>query len=93
VKVLEKTKDLNLTVKEAEKIEKQNWIDSIVQRNQKIKTPNSSYFPNKIPFDWNQDNLGPIVIPKAGVKVDLNLSNLPLFKKIIVDYEKNELKT
>jgi signal peptidase I len=91
--VLEKTKDLNLTVKEAEKIEKQNWIDSIIQRNQKIKTPNSSFFPNKIPFDWNQDNLGPIVIPKAGVKVDLNLSNLPLFKKIIVDYEKNELKT
>ena len=91
--VLEKTKDLNLTVKEAEKIEKQNWIDSIVQRNQKIKTPNSSFFPNKIPFDWNQDNLGPIVIPKAGVTVDLNLSNLSLFKKIIVDYEKNELKT
>ncbi len=91
--VLEKTKDLNLTVKEAEKIEKQNWIDSIVQRNQKIKTPNLSFFPNKIPFDWNQDNFGPIVIPKAGVAVDLNLSNLPLFKKIIVDYEKNELKT
>ena len=65
--ILEKTKDLNLTVKEAEEIEKQNWIDSTVQRNQKIKTPNLSFFPNKIPFDWNQDNFGPIVIPKKGV--------------------------
>ena len=91
--ILEKTKDLNLTVNEAEKIAKQNWIDSIVQRNQKIKTPNSSYFPNKIPFDWNQDNFGPIFIPKAGVTVDLNLKNLALYKKIIVDYEKNKLET
>ena len=91
--ILEKSKDLNLTVKEAEKIEKQNLVDSIVQRNQKIKTPNSSYFPNKIPFDWNQDNFGPIFIPKAGIIVDLDLDNLPLYKKIIVDYEKNKLET
>jgi signal peptidase I len=91
--ILEKTKDLNLTVKEAEKIEKQNLVDSIVQRNQKNKTPNSSFFPNKIPFDWNQDNFGPIVIPKAGATVDLNFKNLPLYKKIIVDYEKNKLET
>ena len=91
--ILEKTKDLNLTVKEAEEIEKQNWIDSIVQWNQKIKTPNLSFFPNKIPFDWNQDNFGPIVIPKKGVTVDLDLNNLPLYKKIIVDYEKNKLET
>ena len=89
--ILEKTKDLNLTINEAEKIEKQNWIDSIVQRNQKNKTPNSFVFPNKIPFDWNQDNLGPIVIPKAGVTVNLDLNNLPLYKKIITDYEKNKL--
>ena len=45
--ILDKTKDLNLTVKEAEKIKEQNWVDSIVQRNQKIKTPNSSFFPIK----------------------------------------------
>ncbi|MEC7173143.1 MAG: signal peptidase I, partial [Bacteroidota bacterium] len=90
--ILEKTKDLNLTVKEAKKIEGQNWVDSIVQRNQKIKTPNSSFFPNKIPFDWNQDNFGPIIIPKAGARVDINIDNLPLYKKIIVDYEKNILK-
>lgn len=90
--ILEKTKDLNLTLQEAKKVGNQMWIDSIVQRNQKIKTPNSSYFPNKIPFDWNQDNFGPIVIPKAGTSVNLNLDNLPLYKKIITDYEKNSLK-
>ncbi len=91
--ILQQSKDLNLTVKEAKKIESQSWIDSLVQRNQKIKTPNSSFFPNKIPFDWNQDNFGPIVIPKEGVKIKLDINNLPLYKKIIVDYEKNSLKS
>ena len=91
--ILEKSKDLNLTIKEAENLKKQKFIDSIIQKNQKIKTPNSSFFPNKIPFDWNNDNFGPIFIPKAGASVDLNLDNLPLYKKIIVDYEKNKLET
>ena len=91
--ILESKKELNLTVKEAENIGRQSWIDSVVQRNQKIKTPNSSFFPNKIPFDWNQDNFGPIVLPKNGMTVDLNADNLPLYKKIIVDYEKNNLKS
>ena len=91
--ILESKKELNLTVKEAENISRQSWIDSVVQRNQKIKTPNSSFFPNKIPFDWNQDNFGPIVLPKNGMTVDLNADNLPLYKKIIIDYEKNNLKS
>jgi len=91
--VLEKAKELNLTVEEAEEIRKQNWVDSLVQRNQKIKTPNTNFFPNKIPFDWNQDNFGPIQIPASGQTIAINLSNLPLYKKIIVDYENNSLKT
>ena len=91
--VLEKSKEINLTVDEALGIEKQAWIDSLVQRNQKIKTPNTSFFPNKIPFDWNQDNFGPIQIPARGQTITINLSNLPLYKKIIVDYESNSLKT
>ena len=91
--VLEKSKELNLTIEEAEEIEKQGWIDSLVQKNQKIKTPNTNFFPNKIPFDWNQDNFGPIEIPASGQTIAINLSNLSLYKKIIVDYENNSLKT
>ena len=91
--VLEKSKELNLTIEEAEEIEKQGWIDSLVQKNQKIKTPNTNFFPNKIPFDWNQDNFGPIEIPASGQTIAINLSNLSLYKKIIVDYENNTLKT
>ena len=65
----------------------------MVQKNQTVKTPNTNFFPNKIPFDWNQDNFGPIEIPASGQTIAINLSNLPLYKKIIVDYENNSLKT
>ena len=33
-----------------------------------------------------------VIIPKKGAKVNLNSENLPLYKKLIRDYEKNELK-
>ena len=33
------------------------------------------------------------MIPKAGVKVDINKDNLPLYKKIIVDYKKQISQT
>ena len=91
--VLGTTKELNLTTDEARYLEQQTWIDSLVQRNQTVKTPNVSFFPNKIPYDWNQDNYGPIVIPKAGTTVALSLKNIALYKKIIIDYESNSLST
>jgi signal peptidase I len=40
---------------------------------------------------WNNDQLGPLYIPKAGDKIDLSINTLPLYKKIITDYEYNEL--
>lgn len=42
--------------------------------------------------NWNLDNLGPIYIPKKGVTVALNSKSLPLYKTIIREYEKNDLK-
>ena len=35
--------------------------------------------------------MGPIYIPKKGDKIDLSLDNLPLYKKIIKDYEFNDI--
>ena len=41
---------------------------------------------------WNGDNFGPIYIPQAGKTVALNIETLPFYKKIIVEYEHNDLK-
>jgi signal peptidase I len=42
--------------------------------------------------DWNKDNMGPIYIPEAGKTVKLDSKSLPFYKKIISEYEGNDLK-
>ena len=66
-------------------------LDSLVRQVNQLKTPNTSFFPNELPYDWNEDNFGPIALPKAGTSVELTEQNLPLYKKIIREYEKNLL--
>ena len=58
--------------------------------------PAGTWDPNIFPFDstyrWNVDNFGPIWVPKKGVKVNLNMSNIMLYKRIIDVFEGNDLK-
>jgi signal peptidase I len=89
--ILEPKKELLLTIAEADRLNKVMGLDSIVRQVNRSKTPNTSFFPNHLPFDWNEDNFGPIVLPKAGTSVGLTIQNLPLYKKIIREYEKNLL--
>ncbi len=89
---LEANKQLTLTLKEAAVLKKISWIDSLKQRINSVKVPNESFFPNKIPYDWNEDNFGPLLIPQKGTTVDLTQKNLPLYKKIIQEYEGNEFE-
>ena len=90
--ILEPQKEILLTIAEVEGLNKVMELDSIVRQVNRSKTPNTSFFPNHLPYDWNEDNFGPIVLPKAGTSVNLTLQNLPLYKKIIREYEKNLLE-
>tara|TARA_R110002012_G_scaffold83323_4_gene209739 strand:+ start:4190 stop:5929 length:1740 start_codon:yes stop_codon:yes gene_type:complete len=67
-------------------------IDSVVQTIE----PKGQYggaFPQKPNlYPWNNDNFGPIYIPKAGATVEINSRTIPLYKKIIRDYEHNDVK-
>ena len=91
--ILELKKEMTLTLDEATAMRKVPEIDSVVRTFSKKNVPNEAFFPNKIPFDWNEDNFGPLVIPKKGMTVNLNKENLPLYKKIIAEYEANDLET
>lgn len=62
-----------------------------------FNTPAGVADPELFPYDttdykWNRDNYGPIYIPKKGATVALNMKVLPLYKRIIRVYEKNNLK-
>jgi signal peptidase I len=89
--VLDTKKEILLTIEEAKTLGKNAIVDSIVRQINQSKTANTSFFPNSLPYDWNEDNFGPIVLPKAGTSVSLNQQNLPLYKKIIREYEGNQL--
>jgi len=52
---------------------------------------NLSIFPSDTLLKWNRDYYGPIYVPKAGDKIELNQSNINLYKKIIESYESHTL--
>jgi len=89
--ITEKEMDVFLTEQEAEILKKSKLVDSIKRNFNETKSYNTQFFPNDIKYNWNEDNFGPIVIPKKGEKIKLNTINLPIYKKLIRDYEKNSL--
>lgn len=46
-------------------------------------------FPHDPRYAWNEDNFGPLVIPKKGVTVQIDTSNISLYERIICPYEGN----
>lgn len=53
---------------------------------------NPSVFPHDTIYKWNEDNFGPLWVPKRGATVALNRETLPLYSRIIETYEGNTLK-
>ncbi len=49
-------------------------------------------FPNDERYGWNHDNMGPIWVPERGATVALTVDNLPLYRRIILLYEANDLR-
>jgi signal peptidase I len=85
--VMENSIVANLTLKGAEALRNTTGIDSVVRYISKTPEVVFPYTKN-----WNVDNMGPIYIPQEGKSVKLNLETLPFYKKIIGEYEKNDLK-
>ncbi len=54
--------------------------------------PDPGIFPRDPAYNWNNDFFGPLYIPEEGKTVDLNMEVLPLYKRIITEYEDNDLK-
>ncbi|GAA4958772.1 signal peptidase I [Algibacter aquimarinus] len=52
----------------------------------------SSIFPHDPAYKWNIDFFGPLYIPEAGKTIDINIDNLPLYKRVITEYEGNTLQ-
>lgn len=74
-------------------IESYSNVNKVEARTQKKGEIYSPIFPHDTKnYRWNQDNFGPLWIPKAGETVELSMNNIALYKKIIGKYENNDLK-
>jgi signal peptidase I len=61
-----------------------------------VVQPNGVYDPSVFPhnekFKWNQDNFGPLTLPKRGWSVPLNDSTMILYRRAIELYENNKVE-
>ncbi|WP_318311318.1 signal peptidase I [Flagellimonas crocea] len=83
----------NLTDEMVSALKENPAIDSVVKTIEPKGEYGGNIFPQKPNlYPWNNDNFGPIYIPKAGTTVAINARTIPLYKKIIRDYEHNDVK-
>lgn len=76
-----------LTDEMVAELKKNNSIDSVVKELDEKGVAGYNNFPQNPMYPWNYDQMGPIYIPEEGATVKLDLKSLPLYKKIITEYE------
>lgn len=79
----------NLTFEMADQLRGESSIDSVKIDLEADGQKGFNIFPQDDRFPWNNDNLGPIYIPEQGETVSITPETLPLYKKIIKEYEGN----
>ena len=50
-------------------------------------------FPQDPSYEWNRDFYGPLYIPEEGKTMELTLKNLPVYKRLLTEYEGNTVST
>lgn len=84
--------ELSLTWENYEKIKAFANVKSITRNIEPDSIASFYTFPHNPNFKWNQDNFGPLYIPKAGATIKLTIENLPLYRRAIELYENNKLE-
>jgi len=86
---------LNLTQEQAEKIAS---FANIISCEPNVDSYPPDYpdsyltiFPFSENYRWTKDNFGPLWIPSKGSTVDLTTDNLPLYERIITNFEGHKL--
>jgi signal peptidase I len=83
---------LTLTDEAVEKMKRITGIEAVNKLMDEAGKRDSEIFPHSEHFRWNRDNFGPVVIPAAGQTVNLTVRTLPLYERVIRNYELNDLE-
>ncbi len=81
----------NMPKAEAEKMKQFSTVKSVMPIIGQKDEFRQEIFPADPHLKWNQDNYGPIIIPKKGWTVKLDSLTFPVYKRAIEVYEGNKL--
>ena len=74
----------------AAELERYASVTKVVRYNN--TTPTLDVYPHDARYAWTQDNYGPLWVPKRGATIEINTENLPLYERIIDQYEGHDLR-
>ena len=81
----------NLTDENASLLRKNPFVKGVVKALATKGSYQKQVFPHSELYPWTGDDYGPIYIPEEGKTVALDLKSIPFYKRIIEEYEGNNL--
>lgn len=83
---------LNLPFNKIEKVKSLPFVKSVTPKYDSVGKYDRGIFPHSPNYKWNNDNFGPLYIPKRGVTVHIDTTNIALYSRIIINYELNKME-
>ena len=76
-----------LSEKSLQKVKEIKGVKEVVKvlhpKSYEYRKSETSIFPNHKKYNWSRDNFGEITVPKMGIKIELNETNIPLYIELI----------
>ena len=82
----------NLTLAGAALLSQHPSIDSVSMDLTPRGVSGYNIFPQNDQYIWNEDQFGPIYLPKEGDEIELSLATYPIYKKLLTEYEGNSIE-
>lgn len=79
--------DLNMPENVVERVKRIAGVYSVTKKIEPKGYYDPRIFPHNPSYAWNNDNFGPLLIPRAGLTIPIDTHNLCLYEKIMNTYD------
>lgn len=79
--------DINMPAGVADQVRKMSGVYTVTKKVEPKGFYSPSIFPHRAVYPWNNDNFGPLQIPKAGMTMPIDTHNICLYEKILSTYD------
>ncbi|HTA60900.1 MAG TPA: signal peptidase I, partial [Bacteroidia bacterium] len=83
---------LNMPIDVMQRVKNIPGVLSVVKRNQPAGQYDAHIFPHNPAYPWNNDNFGPLTLPKKGATIHVDTANICLYDRVIQVYDGNKLE-